>query len=105
MSKLTRLLLAALLAAMIPTGGTAVAEDRPTADAALKRVLAQEHSYTFAAPTAAATSPAHAAVPKGQTGRPAVALGVLAAALALAGTLMAQTRRHARSAARARQAT
>jgi hypothetical protein len=106
MSKLTRpLVLVTLLAAMTLAGGTAAAQEQATADAALRRVLVQEHSYTFGQPPAAATAPVRTAAPAHPSGRPVLALGVLAAALALAGTLVVLTRRRAGRGVRARQAT
>jgi hypothetical protein len=106
MSKLTRLLLlAVLLAAMTQAGGTAVAQEQTAADAALRRALVQEHSYTFGQPPAAATSAAGPAAPAQPSGRPVAALGVLAAGLALAGTLVVRTRRRPGRGVRARRAT
>jgi hypothetical protein len=106
MSKLTRVLvLAAMLAAMILAGGTAVAQEQTTEDAALQRVLAQEHSYNFGETPAEMTSLVRPAEPRGPSGRPVVALGVLAAALALVGMLAVPTVRRARRRVRARQAT
>ena len=125
MSKLTRVLvLAVMLAAMTLAGGTAVAQEQTTADdavelfrrgerasqeqttadAALQRMLAQEHSYNFEGTPAEVTSPVRPAAPS-PSGRPVVGLGVLAAAMALAGTLVVLTRRRAGRGARARQAT
>jgi hypothetical protein len=125
MSKLTRVLvLAVLLAAMTLAGGTAAAHEQTTTDdavelfrrgerasqeqtitdAGLRRVLTQEHSYTFGQPPAATTSPVRPAAPS-TSGRPVVGLGVLAAALALAGTLVVLTRRRAGRWVRARRAT
>lgn len=105
MSKLTRvLLLAVLLAAMTLAGGTATAQEQTTADAALRRALVQEHSYTFGQPPAAATSAERPAAPEHpSSGRPAVALGVLAA-LALTGTMVAVARRRPGRGVRAGQA-
>jgi hypothetical protein len=108
MSRLTRvLLLAVLLAAMTLAGGAAVAQERTTEAtqaAALRRVLAQEHSYTFGQPPAATTSPVRPAAPEAPSDRPLVALGVPAAALALAGALVVLARRRAGRGVRARQA-
>jgi hypothetical protein len=83
--------------------GERASQEQTTADAALQRVLAQEHSYNFEGTPAEVTSPVRPAAPS-TSGRP-VGLGVLAAALALAGTLVVLTRRRASRGARARQAT
>jgi hypothetical protein len=106
MSKLTRVLvLAAMLAAMMLAGGTAVAREQTAADATLRRVLAQEHSYNFGQMPAEMTSPARPAEPRGPSVRLGVALGVLAVALALVATLAVLTFRRASRRVRARQAT
>ena len=106
MSKLTRvLLLAVLLAAMTLAGGTATAQEQTTADAALRRALIQEHSYTFGQPPAAATAPQRPAAPAHPSSdRSAVALGVLAA-LALTGTAVVLARRRPGRRVRAGQAS
>jgi len=125
MSKLARVLaLGVMLAAMNLAGMTAVAQaqtttddavelfrrgerasqEQTTTDAALQRVLAQEHSYNFGGTPAAVTSPVRPAEPSRQPGLLVVALGVLAAALALVGVLAAMTARRASRQGRARQA-
>jgi hypothetical protein len=125
MSKLTRALsLAAMLAAMNLTATTVAAQEQTTGDdavelarrgerasqeqttpdAALQRVLVQEHSYRFGGTLAEVVSPVRPAEPRGQSGWLVVALGVLAAALALVGALAAMTARRASRRVRARQA-
>jgi hypothetical protein len=132
MSKLARVLaLGVILAAMNLAGTTAVAQEQTTADAALQRVLAQEHGHNrgerasqeqttadatlqrvlanehghnFEGTPAGATSPVRPAEPGGQPGLLVVALGVLAAALALVGALAAMTARRAIRGVRPRQA-
>ena len=106
MSKLTRVLvLAVLLAAMTLAGGTARAQEQTAADAALRRALVQEHSYTYGQPPAATTSQVRPAATGNPSRRPVVALGAMAAALALAGAQVVLTRRRARRRVRVRQAT
>jgi hypothetical protein len=127
MSKLARVLaLGVMLAAMNLAGMTAVAQEQTTADAALQRVLAHEHRYNRAerasqeqttadaalqrvlaqehryigGTPAEVTSPVRPAEPSGQPGLLVVALGVMAAALALA----AMTARRASRKVRPRQA-
>jgi hypothetical protein len=132
MSKLARVLaLGVMLAAMNLAGTTAVAQEQTTADAALQRVLAKEHGYNrgerasqeqttadaalqrvlakehgynFEGTPAGVTSPVRPAEPSGQPVLPVVALGVLAAALALVGALVAMTSRRASRRVRPRQA-
>ena len=125
MSRLARaLVLAATLAAMTLAGLTATAQAHPVSDDAARRqalaqeryygsfgrqdsatqaALAQEHYYSSWRPggTTAAAQPATASR---QPGWPAIALGMLAAAVMLAGALAAMTARRARRRVRARQA-
>jgi hypothetical protein len=84
--------------------GERASQERTTPDPALQRVLAQEHSYNFGATPAEVTSPVRPAEPSGQPGRLVVALGGLAAALALVGALAVMTARRASRRVRPRQA-
>jgi hypothetical protein len=84
--------------------GERASQEQTTADPALQRVLAQEHSYNFGGTPAEVTSPVRPAEPSGQPDPLVVALGVLAAALALVGALAVMTARRASRRVRPRQA-
>src|SRR5215218_4762358 len=133
MSKLTRALtLAAMLAAMNLAGMTALAQAHPTdqatspqqaaADAAHRRLLAQEHSYStsdygdpaiqqalaqerfYSSSSYGSASAPAPAEPSGQAGWLTPALGVLAAVMALVAGAAVMAARRANRSQRAGQA-
>jgi hypothetical protein len=82
--------------------GERASQEQPTTDAALRRVLAQEHSYSFRG-----YSDTPAPAPDGPSGQPdwlVLGLGVLAAALALSTGLAVLAARRAGRKMRAGQA-